>query len=320
MSDERAKLFATGADSTLALLAYAALAIVLMVLDRRSGYSNDLRATAQALARPVWALAELPARMLSSTQLYLEDRNLLDSRVKSLESALLVQNSQIFALRAQAEQTRAVRELLGSDDITAVRGQVARILSLDLNRFSQRIAINRGAAHGVIINAPLIDAQGLVGQVTELGSSSAVAILLTDINHRVPGEIVRNGLRVYVVGAGAGIATDQALTLDRMALSTDIKLGDKVQTSGMGGVFPAGLPIGEVTHIERTPGASFVLAQLRPAAKMALNKVVLVLAPAPAIGPLPPVHPAPINTTPITSTPITSTSANPARTASRQVQ
>ena len=281
-SQNRAQLFAKGADSTLALLVYAAAAIALMVLDRRLGYLNDVRATAQSVALPVWALAELPKKLFDASSTYLAVRSDLEQKLFQQNEIALRQSAEISELRAKLDEAGQVRQLLGENKFVPAYSLVARVLSVDLDRYSQRIAIGRGSRDGVVINSALIDEGGLLGQVTEVGSRTSVAILLTDVNHRVPAEIVRNGLRVYVIGLGA----TGMLAADQMALTSDIKVGDRLQTSGMGGVFPPGLAIGEVVAVHHAAGDSFARAELKPLAKMGLNKVVLVLAPRPNIGPL----------------------------------
>jgi rod shape-determining protein MreC len=280
---DRAQLFAKGADSTLALLAYAAAAIALMVLDRRLGYLNDVRATAQAIAGPVWAMAEMPAKLAHASNVYLDDRSLLEAKLKALELDRLKQNTEILTLRAQVAQAAQLRALVGDVDLASAGAQVARVLSVDLEHYSQRLVISLGARQGVVVNAVLIDERGLLGQVTDVGPDSAIAMLISDERHRVPAEVVRNGLRVYVVGLGAS----GTLALDRIALTADIQVGDVLQTSGMGGVFPGGIPIGEITAVMRPAGESFAQADVRASAKMALNKVVLVLPPKPEMGPMP---------------------------------
>ena len=280
-SQNRAQLFAKGADSTLALLVYAAAAIALMVLDRRLGYLNDLRATAQTIALPIWALADLPQKAMDASRTYLGERAELEQKLLQLSETSLNQSAELSQLRTALNEARQVRALLSENGLAPARSVVARVLSLDLDRYSQRIAIDRGANDGIANNSALIDQYGLLGQVTEVGARTSVAILLTDANHRIPAEVVRSGLRVYVVGLGSGM-----LTVDRMALTSDVKAGDQLRTSGMGGVFPAGLAIGEVIQVTHTSGDSFAQAQVKPAAKMGLNKVVLVLAPRPVVGPL----------------------------------
>ncbi len=280
-SQNRAQLFAKGADSTLALLVYAAAAIALMVLDRRLGYLNDVRATAQSIALPIWAMAELPQKALDASKAYLGGRAELDQKLLQLREVSLRQSIELSELRTKLDEASQIRALLGESGLAPAHSVVARVLSLDLDRYSQRIAIGRGANDGIVNNSVLIDQYGLVGQVTEVGTTTSVAILLTDVNHRVPAEVVRSGLRIYVIGLGNGM-----LAVDRMALTSDIKAGDQLRSSGMGGVFPAGLAIGQVIQVTHTPGDSFVQALVKPAAKMELNKVVLVVSPQPSIGPL----------------------------------
>ena len=281
-SQNRAQLFAKGADSTLALLVYAAAAIALMVLDRRLGYLNDVRATAQSVALPIWALAELPQKALDASKTYLGERAELEQKLVQLRETSLRQSAELSELRSELGEASQIRALLGESGLAPAQSIVARVLSLDLDHYSQRIAIGRGAHDGVAINSTLVDEFGLLGQVTEVGASTSVAILLTDINHRIPAEVVRSGLRIYVIGLGAS----GRLAVDRMALTSDIKVGDQLRSSGMGGVFPAGLAIGEVVAVTHAPGDSFAQAEVKPAAKMGLNKVVLVLSPRPVIGPL----------------------------------
>ena len=281
-SQNRAQLFAKGADSTLALLIYAAASIALMVLDRRLGYLNDVRATAQSVALPVWALAQMPEKFINASNTYLGDRRLLEQKVQQLSEITLQQSAQLSALQVKLDEAAQLSALLGGNSFSPPNSLVAKVLSVDLDRYSQRIAIGRGSADGIAVNSALIDQYGLLGQVTEVGKSSSVAILLTDVNHRVPAEVQRSGLRVYVIGLGA----TGLLAVDRMALTSDIKVGDRLLTSGMGGVFAPGLAIGEVVSVHHGAGDSFAQAELRPFAKMGLNKVVLVLPPRPDIGPL----------------------------------
>ncbi len=280
-SQNRAQLFAKGADSTLALLIYAAAATALMVLDRRLGYLNDMRATAQSIALPVWTLAALPQKALDASKTYIGGRDVLEQQLVQLTEASLKQSAEISELRVKLDEASQVRALLGESGLARAQSVVARVLSVDLDRYSQRIAIDRGANDGIATNSTLVDQFGLLGQVTEVGSKTSVAMLLTDVNHRIPAEVVRSGLRIYVIGLGNG-----RLAVDRMALTSDIKAGDQLRSSGMGGVFPAGLAIGEVLLVTHAPGDSFAQAQVQPTAKMALNRVVLVLSPRPTIGPL----------------------------------
>ena len=281
MNSDRLQLFTKGADSTLALLAYAALAIAIMVLDRRLGYLNDVRATSQSWVAPIWQLAELPSKTSDAAVLYFSDRHDLELQRQALERERVKDRTAIALLRAQLREFDAIKTLLGEADLSQVQGQIARVLRVDLDRQGQRIALSLGKAQGIALNAVVVDELGLVGQVMEVGMDSSVAILITDERHQVPAELVRNGLRTFVIGNGA----QSDLSLNRIAQTSDVQIGDRVQTSGLGGVFPAGLAIGEVSAIHRSPDVALMQADVKPASKLSLGKVVLILPPLATITP-----------------------------------
>lgn len=285
-NSDRLQLFTKGADSTLALLAYAAVAIAFMVLDRRLGYLNDLRATSQSWVAPIWYLAEAPSNSVSAAALYFSDRYQLDQKRQELERERVQNRTEIALLRAQLQEVSAVKTLLGETDVAQVPGQVARVLRVDLDRQGQRIALSLGRNQGVTPNAVVVDELGLLGQIVEVGADSSVAILITDQRHQVPAELERNGLRTFVIGNGA----QSDLSLNRIAQTSDVQVGDRVLTSGMGGVFPAGLLIGEISALHRSPDVALMQADVRPASKLAFGKVVLILAPRAAVRP----HAAPL--------------------------
>jgi rod shape-determining protein MreC len=286
MASERSPLFDSGAQNTLLLLVYAAIAIALMVLDRRMGYLNDLNAARHSLAQPIWSLAQAPGRLSDLISGYVSDRNTLQAEIEQQHALLLSQTTQISALNAQIMQDQALRELVGSINLEVTEGIVARVLSLDLGRYTHRFAINRGADDGLKMNAVLVDKKGLIGQVSELGPHTAVAVLISDSSHRVPARIRRNGTRVTVAGMGQ----NTFLQLDRMALTTDVKVGDWLETSGLGGVFPAGITIGQVQSLTREQSDRFLGAQVSPAANLLLDDMLIVLPPIPATGPLQPTN------------------------------
>ena len=161
-SQNRAQLFAKGADSTLALLVYAAAAIALMVLDRRLGYLNDVRATAQSIALPIWALAELPQKALNASNTYLAGRSELEQKLLQLRETSVRQSAELSELRAKLAEASQVRALIADSGFTPAQSVVARVLSVDLDRYSQRIAIGRGANDSIAINSVLVDRKSVV--------------------------------------------------------------------------------------------------------------------------------------------------------------
>jgi rod shape-determining protein MreC len=281
MASERSPLFDSGAQNTLMLLVYAAVAIALMVLDRRMGYLNDLNAARHAMVQPFWTMAQLPGKAAEAVSAFASDRQQLQTTIDQQQATLLAQATDISALRAELAQAQSLSVLVNSANLRSANARIARVLNLDLGRYTHRFAINRGTTDGLIANAVLMDDKGLVGQVTELGKQSSVAVLISDIAHRVPARIRRNGLRVTVAGTGRS----DWLQAERMALTSDIRAGDWLETSGLGGVFPAGITIGQIDSLSREDSDRFLGAQIKPSANLLLDDMLVVLPPEPDMGP-----------------------------------
>jgi rod shape-determining protein MreC len=281
MASERSPLFDSGAQNTLMLLVYAALAIALMVLDRRMGYLNDLNAARQAMVQPIWTMAQLPGKAANTVAGFAIDRQQLQTKIDQQQATMLAQATDISALRAELSQAKSLSKLVQSANFRSSSAQIVRVLNLDLGRYTHRFAINRGTQDGLIANAVLMDANGLVGQVAELGAKSSVAVLISDVSHRVPARIRRNGLRVTVAGTGQS----DLLQVERMALTSDIRAGDWLETSGLGGVFPAGITIGQVRSLAREESDRFLSAQVVPSANLLLEELLVIHPPEVDMGP-----------------------------------
>jgi rod shape-determining protein MreC len=279
---DRVKLFAKGADSTLTLVVLAALAIALMVLDRRLGYLQEVRKRSYNAVQPMWALAAMPARASRAVQSYFSDRSELERNNQALRRELIVRQTEALQLRAELETRIQVQALIGRSDIRALNAQIARISNVDLDRYTHRIALDKGAAEGVMLGSVLLDQGGIMGQVIEVFNHGCVAILVSDPNYRVPVRVKRNGLRLYVDGDGRS----DFLQLSSATNTADVREGDVLLSSGLGGIFPSGLPVGVVQKISFLPGQNFLSANVLPAAKLNTSAEVLILPPAPVSGPV----------------------------------
>lgn len=150
---------------------------------------------------------------------------------------------------------------------------VADLLTIDLDPFSQQVVINKGGRYGVFEGQPVLDATGVMGQVTMVSPFSSRVILLTDPSHGVPVQINRNGLRAVVTGRGLG----EPLQLEHLPHNADIRKGDLLVTSGLGGRFPVGYPVGKVVSITLPQGKSFAEIKVEPAAKLSTSREVLLV-------------------------------------------
>jgi len=261
----------------------AAAAVTLMFLDHRGPYLEDVRSRLGALMYPLQVAIDSPAAGARWVRENLALREQLISENAALRRQALTDSARLQRLAAlEAENTR-IRALLGSKPPVADRVVVAEILAVDMDPLRHRVVLNRGNRDGLAEGQSLIDADGVVGQITRNQPESAEAILITDSDHAVPVEVVRNGLRTIAVGTG-----DLAkLSLPFLTRNADIKAGDLLVTSGLGGKFPPGYPVGTVTGVDGSSGDAFLEVTARPAASLDRLHEVLVVFPQAAAPPVP---------------------------------
>ncbi len=258
---------------TLRLLAYLALAITLIVLDHRGGWLAHLRARSEVAVQPLWWLAGLPGRIGdnvrddASTHARLSDEN------RVLRNAQLISGARLARLQAAAVENARLRGLLGAGQRGGLDVQLAPILDIDLDPTRQRLVLDAGSRDGVQVGQSVIDAGGLLGQIIAVEAGTATVLLITDPDHAVPVVIARTGVRLVAYGKGHG----DRLELANIPLSSDIKPGDSIVTSGLGGRFPAGFPVGTVLALRPDDSRSFLVGDLKPAAQLDRGRDVLLL-------------------------------------------
>jgi rod shape-determining protein MreC len=168
-----------------------------------------------------------------------------------------------------------LRKLLDTSPASAEKTQVAQLLNVDVNPFSHRVVINRGKKQGLYKGQPVIDSMGVMGMVIEPLENSSQVLLITDAKHAVPVLNLRNGLRSIVKGTG----DPSRMQLLHVTDTQDFKIGDKLVTSGLGGQFPAGYPVGHIVSINFEPGKPFGQIRIRPSAELNASKQVLLIWP-----------------------------------------
>ncbi|MGV8960765.1 MAG: rod shape-determining protein MreC [Stenotrophomonas sp.] len=265
------------ASSPLRLLAYLALAITLIVLDNRGGWLSRLRSQANVLVQPVWALAGLPGRLGSSVKDNAASHNQLVSENRELRNQLLLANARLTRLQTAALDNAQLRELLNVAERSGLDVQLAPILDIDLDPVRQRLVLDAGSRDGVHVGQAVIDAGGLMGQVIAVTPAYSTVLLLTDPDHAVPVTVARNGVRLIVYGRG------DTLELRDIPLSAGVEVGDEIVTSGLGGRFPSGFPVGTITRLRPDDTHAFLVGELEPAAKLDRGRDVLLLRAVPAL-------------------------------------
>ena len=270
------------------------LSVALMVADTRSQLLQDVRRILAASAYPIQVLIDSPAALGRWFSESLATREQLSGENETLHRKILEQSGRLQRMAALETENARLRALLDSTAKVGDRVLIAEIMSVDMDPFRHRVVLNRGSNDGVFVGQALIDADGVVGQVTRDQVFSAEAILITDVDHALPVELVRNRQRTVAVGTGR---------LDRLSLpflprNVDIKVGDLLVTSGLGGTFPAGYPVGTISSIATEPGQTFLTVDAEPAASLNRVREVLLIwpgsppSPAPEAAPVAPAEPA----------------------------
>jgi len=252
---------------------FAVLAVVTMYLDQRQHYLEHLRYGLQAAAYPIQlAVSSPPAawRWLKESFQTREALQAENARLRTQQRDLEVRTMRYEALARENGELRGLRDALPP---VADRWLVGEVVTVQLNSLRQRLLLNRGAANGVFRGQAVLDESGLVGQTTHVGPWSAEVILITDPEHAVPVRIERTGLRTIAVGAG----DTNALALPYLPANADVKEGDVLMTSGLGGVFPEGYPVARVTEVHRDAVQPLAQVRAAPLAHIDTDKEVMLV-------------------------------------------
>lgn len=273
MGQDSSPLFAGSVAGTLRLIVYLALAVVLMVLDHRNGWMWRVRNEASVVVEPLYRLAGLPVEGMRTLSVAFADRQRLTEQNQRLREDLLLANAKLNRMASVAEQNQRLKELLDTQHSLELNVQLARVVGVDLGAYRHRLLLNLGARDGVKPGQPVIDAHGVMGQVVQTLPTTAVAMLITDPNNALPVTIERTGLRTIAYGARDG---DQ-LSLPTIPMAADVRVGDRLLTSGLGGRFPPGFPVGTITQVAPAATGMFLDARAQPSADIDRSEDVLLL-------------------------------------------
>lgn len=226
-----------------------------------------------AAATPVYWIADLPSRLGDWSETHVQSRSqLLEENARLRRENLVLQGRSHQMSSLQAENVR-LRALLNSSALLRDDVLVAELIGVSPDPMRHQLVLNKGEQDGVFVGQPLIDADGLLGQIVEVSSISSRAMLITDATHSIPVQVNRNGVRAIAEGTGVlGM-----LEVHHVAATTDIREGDLLVTSGLGGRFPVGYPVAVVSEVERDPGQPFARILARPSAALDRSRHVLLV-------------------------------------------
>jgi rod shape-determining protein MreC len=259
-----------------------------MVADHRYPQIQRVRSWLTTIAFPVQKGVDLPFRAWNWLGQSFADRNRLRAENLELTGRLRLANLQLQRFAVLEEENRRLRDMRENSAGIAERVLVASILNVDLDPFRHRVLLDKGAADGVFQGQAILDAEGIFGQVARVNAQTSEAILISDAEHAIPVQSNRSGVRTIAVGTG-----DPAkLSLPFVTTEADLKVGDLLAVDGIGGVFPRGYPVAQITKVERAATATFALVEARPTANLDRDREVLLAWFQPAVPPETPAPPA----------------------------
>ena len=267
-------LFARGPAPLVRLTFFILFASFLMVLDARFRYAEALRQSVAIVVYPLQRAVLVPFQAMSAINDYFTSKTALERENAELRGKQLQIAKDQLALEALAAENVQLRQLLEARARVSRSAIFAEILYAGRDSFSRKVILDKGSSQGIDAGRAVVDNIGVIGQVTRVYPMVAEVTLITDKDHPLPVQVVRNGLRAVVYGAGDGASLD----LRFMAGNADIQNGDVLVTSGIDGTYPAGLPVARVAKVERDAAYAFAKIVCIPISGADRNTQVLVLA------------------------------------------
>ncbi len=267
--------FRQGPSALTKLAFFAALALFLMVADTRFEFAKPLRAAVATTLLPVQRMLGVPVQMWQGASDYLRGLNSALGSEKAAQEKMVLQAEKAARAERLERENERLRALLDLRPLLQVRSLAAEVLYEASDPFSRKLFIDRGATHGVVLGAPAVGPDGVLGQVTRVFPLSAQVTLLIDKDAAIPVLNARTQARSAAFGGAGG----DAMELRYMAANADVQVGDELLTSGVDGVYPPGLPVARISAVERRAESGFARILLAPSASADGVRHLLVLEP-----------------------------------------
>ncbi len=277
-------LFHQGPSAFSKFILFGALSLFLMVADTRFHILPPVRAMVSVLLYPAQWLALKPVQLAQATGGYFEDLHVAQSNEVEARRALALQAQRASQVDSLARENARLRSMLELRATTQTPGRIAEVLYDAADPYTRKIVLDQGLLQGIVAGSPVIDEQGVLGQVTQVQPFSSEVTLVIDRDLSIPVLNTRTGARS--VAFGDANVHGGGLELRFMAANADLQEGDLLATSGVDGVYPAGLPVARIDRIERRADSAFARIHCLPLARVTAARYVMVLSPVGA--PVPP--------------------------------
>ena len=249
------------------------LSLGLMFLDHSQRALPQVRQWLTVAATPVLFLADLPGKLWgTATEVVVTRTELMEENAR-LKAQNLILEQKVQKLASLTAQNISLRELLNSSELVDEEVLVAEVIGIDPDPFKHMVIINKGFRDGVYEGQALLDAHGIIGQVVEVSPVSSRVVMVTDTSARIPVQNNRTKYRAIAMGVGQS----DHMELMHIPDTEDIRIGDLLTSSGLGGVYPEGFPLGIVRSVEHHPGNPFAEVVIEPKAETKRSRLVLLV-------------------------------------------
>ncbi len=244
-----------------------------MAVDHKSTLLQPFRALLSTLTYPVQLLADAPDSISGWLNETTASNETLSQKNRRLQKENLQLQAKLQKFQSLEAENLRLRNLLDSSFKVGERVLIAELSSMELDPYSQKVIVNKGTRSGVFAGQPVLDAHAVMGQVESVSPVNATVLLITDASHALPVQVMRNGLRTVAVGTGE----INRLSLPFLPRNADIREGDRLVTSGLGGKFPPGYPVASVTRVRLEKGQHFASVDAEPLAHLDRSREVLLV-------------------------------------------
>ncbi|MBP4132472.1 rod shape-determining protein MreC [Gallibacterium anatis] len=251
------------------------LSVILMFSDGQTRNLLQLRSLLETAVSWIYYLANTPRSLLDGVSDNLVDTNTLQIENKVLKDQLLEKNADLLLLDQLKVENQRLRLLLNSPLRHDEYKKIAEVLTAETDPYRQQVVINRGEKDGAYVGQPVIDEKGVVGQIISVGQNTSRILLISDVTHSIPLQVLRSDIRVIASGTGRA----DELVLDNVSRSADIEKGDLLVTSGLGHRFPEGYPVAIVESVSREGNNYFATVVAKPLASLERLRYLLLLWP-----------------------------------------
>lgn len=251
-----------------------ALSLTLLIIDEQTQLMTQVRMVLSTLMQPIEQLARLPENWAAQGNQVITDQASLRNEVERLRNQLLLLNYEKQQAAQIVKENERLRMLLGvSSRINQGKLMISSIVDHNPSPYKRLVKLNKGIADGVKAGLPVMDAHGMMGQIISAAYQESDLLLITDVDTQIPVMVQRTGARGILQGKG----DSDELTLKFLPTTANIREGDLLETSGIDGRYPSGLPVAEVVDVESQAGAIFWKITAQPLAKLNSSREVLIV-------------------------------------------